>query len=132
MTCDTQTADNILFLAKWAPDWALSRVLKKDVMTIYRLRTSPGRYNLVGTTVKDPAKIPNDVGADEKHSQISGEKVYIATTVGEHCFLGASVSLGAGEEELTQAYRQFQREAQQVRPEYLLRCQYAVISALFD
>ena len=118
VTCDTQTADDILFLAKWAPDWALARVFKKDVMTIYRLRTSPGRYNLVGTTVKDPAKIPNDVGADEKHSQISGEKVYIATTVGEHCFLGSSVSPGAGEEELTQAYRQFQREAQQVRPEY--------------
>ena len=75
MTCDTQTADNILFLAKWTPDWALSRVFKKDVMTIYRPRTSLGRYNLVGTTVKNPAKIPNDVGADEKHSQISGEKV---------------------------------------------------------
>ena len=118
MTCDTQTADNILFLAKWVPDWALARVFQKDVMTIYRLRTSLGRYNLVGTTVKDSTAIPKDVVADEKHSHISGEKVYIATTAGEHCFLGASVSPGAAEEELTNAYRQFQQEAQQAQPDY--------------
>ena len=40
MTFDTQAADNIIFLMKWVPDWALARVFKKDVMTIYRLRTS--------------------------------------------------------------------------------------------
>ena len=99
MTCDTDTADDILFLAKWAPDWALARVFHKDVMMIYRLKTHMGRYNMVGTTVKDPANLPTDLGADEKHSRISGEKVYIATTVGKDCFLGASVSVGAGEDE---------------------------------
>jgi hypothetical protein len=118
MTCDTATADEILFLAKWAPDWALARVFKKDVMTIYRLRTSLGRYNLVGTTVKDPDVMPTDVAADEKHSTIAGDKVYIATTVGHNCFLGVSISPGAGEEGLTAAYRQFQCEAQQVQPDY--------------
>jgi hypothetical protein len=118
MTCDTATADNILFLAKWAPDWALARVFKKDVMTIYRLRTSLGRYNLVGTTVKSPTALPADVGADEKHSTISGTTVYIATTVGQNCFLGASISPAAGEAELTQAYQQFQREVRQVSPDY--------------
>jgi hypothetical protein len=118
MTCDTATADDILLLAKWAPDWALARVFKKDVMTIYRLRTSLGRYNLVGTTVKDPTVMPTDVVADEKHSTVAGEKVYIATTVGKNCFLGASVSGGASEDALTAAYQQFQREAQQVQPDY--------------
>jgi hypothetical protein len=118
MTCDTATADDILFLATWAPDWALARVFKKDVMTIYRLRSSLGRYNLVGTTVKDPTVMPSDVVADEKHSTVAGEKVYIATTVGKNCFLGASVSGGAGEDALTAAYQQFQREAQQVQPDY--------------
>ncbi len=73
---------------------------------------------MVGTTVKDPKKLPTDLGADEKHSHISGEKVFLATTVGNQCFLGASVSQGAGEEKLTEAYRQFQREAQQVPPDY--------------
>jgi len=77
-----------------------------------------GRYNIVGTTVKTPSLLPLDAAADEKHSRISGEKVYIATTVAEQCFLGASVSMGAGEHDLTEAYRQFQKEAQQVQPDY--------------
>ena len=118
LTCDTMTAEKILFLAKWAPDWALARVFEKDVMMIYRLKTHMGRYNIVGTTVKSPAKLPTELGADEKHSRISGENVYIATTVGENCFLGASISQGAGETELTTAYRQFQHEAHQVQPTY--------------
>jgi hypothetical protein len=118
MTCDTETAEKILFLGKWAPSWALARVFKKDIMTIYRLSTHMGRYNMVGTTVKSPEKLPKHLGADEKHSRISGEKVFIATTVAEHCFLGASVSIKAGEDELTKAYGQFQQEAQQVQPDY--------------
>ena len=107
MTCDTETADDILFLANWAPDWALARVYKKDVMMIYRLRTHMGRYNIVGTTVKAPAQLPSDLGADEKHSRISGQKVYIATTVGKGCFLGGAISQRAGETELTDAYGRF-------------------------
>ena len=71
----------------------------KDVMMVYRLKAHMGRYNMVGTTVKDSTKLPTDLGADEKHSRISGEKGYMATTVGNNCFLGASVSGGAGEEE---------------------------------
>jgi hypothetical protein len=118
MTCDTATAEKILFLTKWAPAWALAHVFERDVMTIHRLTNRMGRYNIVGTTVKQADTLPKDVGADEKHSTISGEKVSIATTVAEQCFLGASVSVGAGEEELTDAYKQFQREAQQVQPDY--------------
>ena len=72
---------------------------------------------MVGTTGKQPDTLPKDVGADDTHTTISGEKVYAATSVAEQWFLGASVSGGAGEEELTEAYRQFQREAQQLRPD---------------
>lgn len=118
MTCETETAEKILFLGQWAPDWALAHVFEHDVMMMYRLRTHMGRYNMVGTTVKTPTALPKHVGADEKHSRISGEKVYLATTVGKDCYLGASVSQGAGEEDLTTAYGQFQREAQQVAPDY--------------
>ncbi len=118
MTCDTATADKILFLQEWAPAWALAHAFEKDVMTIHRLSTHMGRYNMVGTTAKQADTLPKDAGADEKHSAISGEKVYIATTVAKQCFFGASVSVGAGEEELTAAYGQFQREAQQVQPDY--------------
>ncbi len=77
-----------------------------------------GRYNIPGTTAKQADTLPKDVGADEKHSTISGEKVYVATTVADQCFFGASVSAGAGEEELTSAYGQFQQEARQVHPAY--------------
>jgi len=106
MTCDTKTAEKILFLQKWAPSWALAHVFEKDVMTIHRLINHMGRYNMVGTTVKAP-----------KHN-ISGEKVYIATTVAEQCYLGASVSPGAGEKELTEAYKQFKKEVLQAQPDY--------------
>lgn len=118
MTCDTATAEKILFLHKWAPPWALAHAFGKDVMTVHRLTLRMGRYNIVGTTVKRPEALPKDVGADEKHTTISGERVYAATTVAEQCLLGASISVGAGEEELTEAYRQFQREAQQIHPNY--------------
>jgi hypothetical protein len=86
-------------------------------MFIHRVTLQMGRYNIVGTTAKRPEALPEDVGADEKHTTISGEKVYAATTVAENCFWGASISPGAGEAELTDAYRQFQREAQQVQPD---------------
>ncbi len=56
--------------------------------------------------------------AFEKHGAISGERIYIATTVAEQGFWGASVSVGADEENLTAAYGQFQREVQQVQPAY--------------
>jgi hypothetical protein len=118
MTCETATAEQILFLRKWAPVWALAHAFHTDVMFIHRLTLQIGRYNLVGTTVKQPEAVPKDVGADEKHATISGETVYAATTVAENCFLGGSISPGVGEADLTEAYRQFQREAQQVQPEY--------------
>lgn len=118
MTCETKTAEKMLFLKKWVPSWALAHVFEKDVMTIHRLTNHMGRYNIVGTTVKTPSLLPLDAVASVQHSRISGEKVYIATTVAEQCFLGASVSVGAGEHDLTEAYRQFQTEAQQIQPDY--------------
>lgn len=118
MVCDTECAEKILFLSRWAPAWALGRVFGKDKMMIHRLKASLGRYSLVGTTVRSPYSLPKDLGADEKHSKVSGEKVYIATTVGEHCFLGASVCIEASEKGLTEGYRQFKREAEAVDADY--------------
>ena len=87
-------------------------------MFVYRLRTHFGRYNMLGTSVKNANNIPKELLADEKHAKISGEKVYAAITVGEDCFLGASVSPTASEENLTQAYGQFKQEAQNINPDY--------------
>lgn len=77
MTCDTKTAEKILFLKKWVPSWALAHVFEKDVMTIHRLVQHMGRYNIVGTTVKTPSALPKDVGADEKLELRFQAKKYI-------------------------------------------------------
>jgi len=62
--------------------------------------------------VKDPAQLPEDILADEKHTYLNGEKAYIATTVADDCVLGASVSLSADATGLTEAYGHFKTEAQ--------------------
>jgi hypothetical protein len=77
-----------------------------------------GRNSLVGTTVKQPDKLPQDLLADEKHTRLNGNKVFVATTVGDDCVLGASVARQADEHALTEAYGQFKAEAQQVKSDY--------------
>jgi hypothetical protein len=72
----------------------------------------------VGTTLKDPAKLPEDLLADEKHTRFNGQKAYLAITVAEECVLGASVALTADEKALTEAYGHFKSEARQVNPAY--------------
>ena len=71
-----------------------------------------------GTTVKHPGNLPEHLLADEKHALLNGDKVYIATTVAADCVLGASVSLTADADGLTQAYGHFKEEAQRLNPDY--------------
>ncbi len=118
MTCDTDTAEKIQFLAKWAPNQALARVFEKDERLIDRLRAHLGRYSLAGAAVKSAEALPRDLAADEKHTRLAGERVYLPTTVGGQCFLGTGVSPSAGEDDLTQVYQQFQEAAQQIAPDY--------------
>ena len=93
-------------------------VFGRDAMYWYRIEQSLGRNSLVGTTVRHPDDIPKDLGADEKHTRILGEKTYVATTVGNGCILGASVAMDAGENTLTKAYGKFKYEAECMHPEY--------------
>ncbi len=116
-TCKTEEASKYLFLLNWCPYWALAYVYGKDAMFYYRLQSHFGMYNMVGTTAKKVA-IPVHLSADEKHGTISGEKVYAAITCGGDCFLGASISPSASEEDLTLAYGQFKAEATDVSPTY--------------
>lgn len=58
-------------------------MFEKDVMTIHRLSNYMGRDSIIRTTVKQAEKLPKDTAADEKHSTISGETVYIAATGAE-------------------------------------------------
>jgi hypothetical protein len=98
--------------------WALTYVFGRNEMYWYRLTQNLGRNSMVGTTLKDPAKLPEHLLADEKHTDLNGEKAYLAITVAEDCVLGASVALAADEKELTAAYRPFKTEAHQLKPDY--------------
>jgi hypothetical protein len=102
MTGYTDAVAGPLFLRRWGvPHWALAYVFGHDAQYWYRLENRLGRNSVVGTTVKDAAKLPKDLLADEKHTGFNGEKAYIATTVGNDCVLGASLTLGADEKSLT-------------------------------
>jgi len=111
--------ENALFLRKFnVPFWALSHMLGRDAMYWYRMEQSLGRNSIIGTTIKDPALLPEHIAADEKHSRLKGDKIYVATTVGENCILGASVSEDAGEKGLKKGYGIFKDEALDVNPNY--------------
>ena len=119
MTGFTSEVEKGLFLRKFnVPFWALAHVFGRDPMYWYRLECALGRNSIVGTTVKSPDKLPKDLLADEKHTTIKGEKVYIATTVGKECILGAAVAQKADTGELSKAYLVFKEEALDVDPNY--------------
>jgi hypothetical protein len=119
MTGYTDEVEKPLFLRRFSvPFWGLSYVFGRDDSYWYRLSTHLGRYEIVGTTVKMAAKLPEHLLADEKHARFNGCKAYIATTVGSDCVLGASVAMNADETALTEAYRQFKQEARNVDPGY--------------
>ena len=62
--------------------------------------------------------MPEHLLADEHHQSLDGQKVYIATTVGGGCCLGAEPAEAAGTDDLKAAYAVFQDEARDVAPDY--------------
>lgn len=119
MTGYTDDVEMALFLRRFnVPFWALTHVFGRDDMYWQRLVAHFGRYDLVGTTLKDAARLPDHLLADEKHTRLNGEKAYVATTVAAECVLGVSLALAADEASLTEAYGHFQQEAQRLKPDY--------------
>lgn len=119
MTGYTDEVEKALFLRRFGvPFWGLSYVFGRDDSYWYRLATHFGQYEIVATTLKESDKLPQNLLADEKHVRFNGQKGYIATTVGENCILGASLSLTSDTDGLQEAYGQFKQEAEQVCPEY--------------
>ena len=70
-----------------------------------------------GLTVR-AATLPEHLLADEHHQVLDGQKVYIATTVGDGCCLGAEPAEAAGTDQLKVAYQVFKDEACDVAPKY--------------
>ena len=73
MTGRTQEVDQALFFMRFhVPCWAIAHVFGRDPMYWYRLEQGLGRCSIVGTTVKNPERLPQDLVADEKHSWLKG------------------------------------------------------------
>jgi len=100
------------------PFWVLADLFGRDAMFWHRIEQSLGRNSIVGTTIKNPALLPEHLAADEKHSKLKGNKVYVSTTAGAQCILGVSVSEDAGENGLKKTYSKFKEEALDLNPEY--------------
>jgi hypothetical protein len=119
MAGDTDRVEKALFLRRFGvPFWGLTYVFGHNDMYWQRLVTQLGRNAIVGTTLKDPDLLPEHLLADEKHSRLNGEKVYIATTVAQDCVLGISIALAADEPALTDAYGDFKHEPQRLKTDY--------------
>ena len=115
----TDEVEKALFLRRFfVPYWALTYVFGRDDDYWYRMEQQFGRYNLVQTLIKEPEKLPKHLLADEKITWLNGEKVVVATTVGDNCILGVSVALEADSASLTEAYQHFKDEAQALKPDY--------------
>lgn len=105
-------------LARGVPPWLIAEYFGHSANYWDRQLERLGRNSLVGTTVRDPARLPQHLAADEHHSYWSGEKAYVAMTVGEGCILGISLTNSAGDAPLTEAYNTFAQEAREVDPHY--------------
>lgn len=113
-----ELAKPLLLAAHGVPVWLLTVVFGHSDMYWHRHLERLGRNSLVGTTVRDPARLPEHLAADEHHVDWQGEKGYVATTVGGGCILGIALTKSADDEHLEAAYGTFAAEAQDVDPQY--------------
>jgi hypothetical protein len=115
----TDDIEKALYLRNWGvPFEALAYVFGRNAMFWYRAYVSLGRQSIVGTTIKAPTQLPTDVVADEKHTRLKGETVYVTTTVAHECLLGANIADDAGTQALTAGYYDFQHEARTLVADY--------------
>lgn len=115
----TEELDKALYLRQWGvPCDALAYVFGKDSSFWYRALLSLGRPSIVGSTVKSKDKLPQHIVADEKHTRLKGDKVYVPTTVADGCILGASVVSSPSADDLEAGYGDFAAEARELEPSY--------------
>lgn len=119
MTGTTDELEYPLLLASFGvPCWVLTQGFGHSDMYWQRLVERLGRNSLVGTTVRDPQRLPEHLAGDEHHVDWNGEKGYVATTAAEGCILGVGLTKAADDEHLTAAYGDFAAEARDLNPEY--------------
>ena len=119
MTGSTDALEYPLLLASFGmPNWVLTMGFGHSNMYWHRMVERIGRNSLVGTTVRDPKRLPEHLAADEHHVDWNGEKGYVATTAAEGCILGIALTEMADDEHLAAAYGVFAAEAREVDPKY--------------
>jgi hypothetical protein len=118
MIARTDEVEKALSLQQWGvPFDALASVFGRAAMFWYRAWLAFGRPSLVGTTVKDPKKVPRDLVADEQLTRVARQQVSIPTTVGSGCFLGVSVVEAADTETVEQGDGECAKAARALAPE---------------
>lgn len=119
MTGTTDQVEHPLLLASFGvPCWVLTQIFGHSDMYWQRLVERLGRNRVVGTTVRDPERLPEHLAADEHHVDWNGQKGYVATTAADGCILGVALTTSADEEHLKVAYGEFAAEAREVNVEY--------------
>ena len=119
MVGKTDEIDKPMYLRQFGvPFDGLAYVFGRNPMYWYRIYLSLGRASIVGTTIKDPQKLPQHLVADEKHTWLGKKRVYVPTTVAQGCFLGVGLTESASAEALTKGYAEFQTEARLLNPNY--------------
>ncbi len=108
----------LLLASHGVPAWLLAIGFGHGEMYWHRLVERLGRNSLVGTIVRDPARLPTHLAADEHHADWAGRKGYVATTVGGGCVLGVALTAAADDVHLREAYGVFAAEAREVGPGY--------------
>lgn len=114
-----EVSDGLLLRKYNTPYHVIAKVLGKDAMYWYRAEVALSQYNIVGTTIKTVFGLPYNLLMDEHHSKLAKDKVYVCTTVGHNCFLGAGVSPTMQYDDLKIAYGQFKQEIQLICPDYM-------------
>ena len=108
----------LLLLSFGVPCWVVTKIFGHNDMYWQRHLERLGRNSLVGTTVRDPSRLPEHLAADEHHADWSGQKGYVPMTAGGGCILGLALTDSADEKHLTDAYGQFSQEARAVKADY--------------
>ncbi len=115
----TDEMEKALYLCQFGvPFEAIAYVFGRNAMYWYRACCALSRASLVGTTVKNAEKLPQHLLADEKHTWLRGERVFVPTTVASDCILGVSLTDSASPTALTEGYREFKEEFQLIYPDY--------------
>jgi len=115
----TDEVEKGLYLRQWAvPFDALARIFGRNPMFWFRVSMAMGRPSIVGSTVKSKGRLPAHLVADEKHTRLEGERVYVPTTVAGGCLLGAAVVSSASAEDLEKGYGEFAAEAKELDSRY--------------